>query len=548
MRSSKLSFYTDTLFIIFTLSLLFFAFLGFRPLFVPDEGRYAEIAREMAASQDYVTPYLNHIKYFEKPVLFYWLVALAIKLGGLSLWVLRSVNVILSILACLMTYYSTRLLYDRVTGLLATFILASSTLYFVMTHMVSLDLPVTVFLSISLYAFMLGIKVEVGMKRRLLLWLTAASAALAVLTKGLIGLVFPLAIIGSWMVIMGEWRLITRLYIPSSLFIFFLIATPWHWLVAQRNPEFFYFYFIEQHFLRYTTMDVGHYQPAWFFIPALIAGFFPWIVFLPQSLGLAIKNSWHNKKESASQLFLLLWAALIFAFFSFSKSKLIPYILPVMPPLSILTAIYLARGLSLGKYLGTGLLFILALALGVGAYLFTAHTVLPNATQARIYLIAASSLLTIGSLISLCLLKSRYCKAIMSLVLSSAIFLIMMMASFNAIDARSVRPLAQTLLPIIKAEDEVITFHQYYQDLPYYLQRRVSIANWRNELTYGMQHQNTQEWMIDDAIFWQRWDSSTRVFAIMSHDEFEQLQVQHKHRNFYVIDQTINNVLVSNQK
>ena len=153
--------------------------------------------------------------------------------------------------------------------------------------------------------------------RRHYFWLAAAAAALAVLTKGLIGIVFPVLIIGCWLTLVGQWHRLKQFYIPSSILVFLLIAAPWHILVAQRNPEFSYFYFIEQHFLRYTLPDIGHYQPNWFFIPVLLAGFFPWIIFLPLAIVRNIPR-WKQRKAQAAEVFLLLWATLIFAFFSFS--------------------------------------------------------------------------------------------------------------------------------------------------------------------------------------------------------------------------------------
>ncbi|TAK75988.1 MAG: phospholipid carrier-dependent glycosyltransferase, partial [Gammaproteobacteria bacterium] len=198
-KQNPSSWWVDSLFLLFILGGLFFILLGVRPLFVPDEGRYAEIAREMTVTHDYVTPYLNGIKYFEKPALFYWLGAAAIKLGGLQLWSIRSVNAFISLLGCLLTYVTARKLYGRLTGLLAALILGTSTLYFVMTHMVSLDLPVTVFFTASLYAFLLAYPQPMGIKRRAYFWGAAAAAALAVLTKGLIGIVFPAMIIGAWL-------------------------------------------------------------------------------------------------------------------------------------------------------------------------------------------------------------------------------------------------------------------------------------------------------------------------------------------------------------
>lgn len=541
--------WTDVLFLTLLLGSLYFFFLGGRPLFVPDEGRYAEIAREMATTGNFITPHLNGIKYFEKPPLFYWLGAIAIKLGGLNLWVVRSINAFLGVLGCLLTYGITRRLYDRFSGILAALILGTSTLYFVMSHMVSLDLPVTVFLATTLYAFLLGITYPPGLKRRLCLYGMAAAAALAVLTKGLIGLVFPGLIIGLWIACTQQWRLLLKLYIPTALLVFLAIAAPWHLLVSLKNPEFFSFYFIEQHFLRYTTMDVGHYQPVWFFIPALIAGFFPWVVFLPQSIGLTIRQIYKKNTSYQTELFLLIWAVLVFAFFSFSKSKLIPYILPVFPPLAMLTARYLTSAIRknrIGVRVGFIGLMLLTLGLTIGSYIFTHKTPLPDNTIAKFYMGLASLTLLIGSTLAFLYAKRDILKSIMITITATWLFLVTLMAGFPALDTRTIQPLTDELLPILKPTDEVITYNQYYQDLPYYLNRTVTIVNWRNELTYGLQHQ-AAPWMTDTAGFWQRWNSKNRVFAIIGKDELTSLREQYPRERVHILSETLNNALISNR-
>lgn len=529
------------------IGIFYFLFLGVRPLFVPDEGRYAEIAREMVTRHDFITPYLNSIKYFEKPPFFYWMGALAIKLGGVNLWALRSINAIIAIIGCVSTYTTARILYGRVTGIVSTIVLSTSMLYFVMAHMISLDLPVTVFIAISLYCFLLASRIPTMWLCRTLLYTAASSAALAVLTKGLIGIVLPGLIVALWMTITGKWQLLKKLPVISSLVIFFLIATPWHYLVNHYNPEFFHFYFIEQHILRYTDKSIGHYQPAWFFIPVLMLGLFPWIVFLPQAIATSLPRAWRTRHEYQSELFFICWAVVVFIFFSFSKSKLIPYILPVIPPLAILLGKYLARfKASSGTKIGYGVMALCSISIACFLWRVESNTPFPDPDKAMAYLRLASSCLVIGSVISMLLSFKRPQQSFIITSLTAAIFLLTSYSAVPYIDSRTIRPLATTLNTLIKPQDRVITYNQYYQDLPFYLQRRVSILNWQNELSYGMAHQDTKNWMINDKEFARLWSGKKRVYMIMSKDEYRGFSKKYPTAKIFIIDETGTNLLVTN--
>ncbi len=174
----------DILVLTLVIGLFFAFFLGSRPLSVPDEARYCEIPREMVATGDYVTPRLNGVKYFEKPVLFYWLQAASIRAFGLSEWTLRLWPALFALSGCLLAYYAGRKLYGRRAGLFAAAVLATSVLYYALGRTIILDMPVTIFLTGALLSFLLAVEEEGARAQRWYYLAFYAFAALATLTKG----------------------------------------------------------------------------------------------------------------------------------------------------------------------------------------------------------------------------------------------------------------------------------------------------------------------------------------------------------------------------
>lgn len=541
----------DILFLVGSLAIFFGAFLGTRPLGVPDEARYSEIPREMIELGNYLTPHLNYIKYFEKPPLLYWFQAAAIKTLGYSEWALRLPTALLALLGCLMVYAAGRSLYDRRTGLLASFILATSLLYFAMAHLITLDMTVTVFISGCLLSYIVGIQQQSGIQRRILLWSCYLCAALSVLTKGLIGLVLPGLVIFCWLLLYNEWRQLKQSQLISGSLLFLSIAAPWYILVQQANPEFFHFFFIEQHISRYFTLSAGRYKPNWFFIGILLIGFFPWTIFLLQAIRHSISATWKNRHVFKIEGFLLLWAILIFGFFSISKSKLIPYILPVLPPLALITAHYLAQAWHNPKLkgikIGFGLLPICALAIAITLIALPYYQTVSEPEAANLYLRLMAGLLIASSIVvSLVFWRKQFKAALITLIISTMLEFILFIVAVPYVDTRSIKPLAETLSPILKPTDEIASYGIYFQDLPYYLRRKVTIVEWTNELSFGMQHQDARAWMITATTFLERWNSEQTWYAIMPKNLYERLQ-QIAHPKMRIIAKTTDNLLVTNQ-
>jgi 4-amino-4-deoxy-L-arabinose transferase-like glycosyltransferase len=360
-------------------------------------------------------------------------------------------------------------------------------------------------------------------------------------------------VIASWIILLGEWRVLKTMYLPSGLALFLLIAAPWHIMVGRTNPEFFYFYFYQEHFLRYLTKMHSRYQPAWFFIPIVLLGLFPWSAFLVQAVKHSLPASWKDRHEHRESLFLILWAGLVFLFFSASSSKLVPYILPVFPPLALLIGRYLSAAWESRDFPGirTGFAVYLATALLLaGAFLASPFAAPPELTAALgpfVYAIAFT--LAVGAAIAWALAHYRgFQQALVAVVAASAIFLIVVNAAAPRVDFKSAKGLAQKLKPLLKPGDEVASFEEYYQDLPVYLERRITVVDWGGELDFGARVEDTHQWITDGATFWQRWQGPATIYMLTSLDTYNALLRSDKHLPLYPVARNRRNILLVNRE
>jgi 4-amino-4-deoxy-L-arabinose transferase-like glycosyltransferase len=302
--------------LLLVLGVLFGFQLGDRALWSPVEGHYAEIAREMVVAKNYVSPRLVGMTYLEKPPFFYWLESANIKWFGLSEWSLRLWPAIFAVVGCLAVYVAGRRLFERRTGLIASVVLATSSLWFVMGHIINLDMVVSALISCAMLCFLVGSVEKPGYKRQLAIWAFFAFSALAILTKGLIGIVIPAMVIGTWILILGEWSILTIVFSPFGIFLFLLIAAPWFVLISRANPGFLNSYFIQEHFQRYLTKPEGPFEQPWAYVPVLVIGVFPWAGFMLQALRHNLRFPWGQRHRHKEVIFLVLWAGLVFLFFS----------------------------------------------------------------------------------------------------------------------------------------------------------------------------------------------------------------------------------------
>ncbi len=313
--------------------ILYVGLLPVMPLMEPDESRYSLIPRSMNKSGDYITPRLKEALYLEKPPLAYWAAALSFKIFGETEFSSR-LFAALCAWGCILLVFSMGTYFrDGPAGLYGAAVLTTSLYHFAVGRINILDMPVAFFLSLAIWS---GYRNFAGTDKKGWLYLFYAMSALAFLTKGLIGIVFPAAIIIVWLVCVKRWREVWRLLSPLGIIIFLVLTLPWLVLIQQAHGDFLRFFFIQEHFQRYTSDIHQHGEPFYYYVPVLILGTLPWCAFLFQALpgrGAAGQEELFFKWEE--RVFLLVWIGFIILFFSLSSSKLIPYVAAVFLPLAL---------------------------------------------------------------------------------------------------------------------------------------------------------------------------------------------------------------------
>jgi len=348
---------------------LWFVDLGGRALQHPDEGRYAEIAREMLVTHDFLTPRLNGLKYFEKPPLQYWMTAGSFAVLGTTEGAARFASVLATWLAVLIIGYAGWRIASPTIGIYAALALAGSIWYFGLAHILTVDALLCACLAIALAAFLVAQTSTISRVQRrcwmLIAWIAIAGA---MLTKGLVALAIPGASLVLYSLFTRDWAVWKRLELLAGVLVFAVVAGPWFLLVSQANPEFAHFFFVHEHFERFLTTEHRRIGAWWYFVPLFLVGLIPWIgIFLS-----GLRGAWRMPADPDTRFgwarFCLVWVAFVFLFFSASSSKLPSYILPLFP----------AAALVIGWRLATierGTLFALALPLPIGVAILLALTV-----------------------------------------------------------------------------------------------------------------------------------------------------------------------------
>jgi 4-amino-4-deoxy-L-arabinose transferase-like glycosyltransferase len=500
--------------LLFGAAILFFAGLGRLPLLEPDEGRNAEVGREMMVSGDWITPHYDSFVYLDKPAVFFWLEAASLKVLGVSETAARVPSALMALASMLLVWFLARRMFGDAAGLRAGLVFAACPLTLVFAREVIFDMTLTFLVTVAMVAFWLV--EENGFRKP---WIDAsmfAAMGLAVITKGFVGILIPLVAILIYQSARGRARDWLRLRWGWGLLVLLAAALPWFIAVSLRNPDFPHYAFWNESLKRFTTTSAHRGGGIFYYIPVFLGGFFPWSFFLLLAAWNRLRR-WRELRQETGRriLFLLSWAAWVFLFFSVSHSKLPAYFLPAIVPLSILAGYVWSEVTNNAQsrppdWLTAGFALLLAIGVLVAAashsWLYASiHTRLAKKLAPGILELIQPSLLYTGLILAAMGFLGRRIatkargrtRTVVTFGLLLAVIPMLVLRWYAPLrllaESHSSRTLAATIEASPEREAPIYGYYYFRTSLPFYLQRPVGLLSehW-GEMTsnYQVAHQD----------------------------------------------------------
>ena len=477
---------------------MLFGRLGGLALISPDEGRNAEVAREMSQSHSWLVPTYDGLVYLDKPAFYFKTIALSFSLFGESEGVARLSSAFFGFSLLVVVFLFCRRVYDQRTAMLAMLIIATTPLYIVFSRYVIFDMTLAFFVSSTIFACYLAEECEEKQRNRWYL-VAALSAGIATLIKGPVGFIVPTLVIAIFNGLEGRLGVMKRAFALRNWIIFFAVVLPWFVGLSVLRPDFPYYGIMRESVARFTTTEFHRTAPFYFYVPIIAGTFFAWSLLLPESMVAA----WQERKRwSRADRLLVVWAIVVVCFFSISQSKLPGYILTAVMALGVLTARVFAMALNncAGRaarivWRGTVPLLLLstlaALLLGVIAFnpdilksrLTSKHELFDLFIPAFLPLALSFGVVAI---LSMCALWIRNTRLIFAAFISFPLLLMTVNFDLLALYAqtRSSRTLAESIPTTLPPATELVCMECLPHGLPFYLKRLVTvITRDGNELT-----------------------------------------------------------------
>lgn len=502
-----------------------------RPLANPDEGRYSEISREMVASGDWLTPRLNGLKYFEKPPLQYWATAASLSAFGVNEIAARVYTGVCGLGVILLVGFTARRLGSGDHALATMMALVSSPYFMGMGGVVTLDMGLTLWTTVTLCAYTIAEHAAHDPRERRR-WLLVAwvGTALALLSKGLVGIVFPAAAITLHALWRGDAGVLLRLEWRYGLLLLLAIAAPWFVAISAANEEFAEFFFIHEHFQRFLTTVHRRTEPWWYFLPILIAGFLPWMFALPGAIAHALEKE-RGTRGFRPLTFALLWAAFIVAFFSASGSKLPGYVLPAFPALAFVIGRYITEAPT--RRLAFTVFPVTLVAVALAAFAWRAPQGAREEWTRLLYLnaqpwgyLAAAVLFATAAVGGLLLARGRRMFAIVLIALGTVVTIDCLEDAYEEFSPRqSGMVVSGKMRPWLKPDTRVYSVRYYEQTVPFYIGRTVTLVEYWDEFETGI---GAEPGKVIRKVFEfpDEWLRPGEALAIMQPDLFERLRAQ----------------------
>jgi 4-amino-4-deoxy-L-arabinose transferase-like glycosyltransferase len=515
-------------FIAITALILYLPGLGRPALWEPDEGRYAEIAREMYLSRDLVTPRDNFVRYLEKPPLVYWIETAAVAALGTNEFAVRLPAALFSAAEVVVTAAIAEAMAGEAAALLAAIALALSPLFFGFARFATLDPALAFFITAALGAFYAAARsgdFASGTGRE---WFvaTAAMLALGTLTKGPVALVLGGAIALIWILLEGRGGEIARMPWLSAIVVYCIIAAPWFVVVARRNPGFLHFFFVHEHLTRYVVTTEHGWGP-WFFIPVVIGGTWPWIFFVP----IGTRAMREDSARHSALRFLAVWFIVIFLFFSIPRAKLGSYILPALPALAILAGIGMTRLWSLGAKQARWILGWFA-ALNLAAVASAAAALLFLMNRLNRPLLADGGLIAalLAAMAILCFVFDRSGNRPGAAVITIILAMVLMMgigtrAREDSAGMATYRKLAREITPHLGPGCILGSYRHFVQSLPFYTGAREALISYRGELApFGDSPDAAASFIANDRALRELWGSGNCMVVVVNRKDLPGLE------------------------
>jgi len=468
--------------ILLCLALYFFG-LGQRHLWDTDEGKHASTSKVMVQTGNWLVPQLNGEPFYDKPPLFNWLVALSFVCFGFTEFAARFPAALLGTLTVLATYRFGRQYVSESGAFLGAIVLATSIEWVVLSRTIVHDILLALFVTLACFAFYRGYSEPA--RRTKYFMLMYVFVGVAVLAKGPVGAVLPGGTILIFLALRREMRFIPRLMLVRGALVAALVAVPPYVLMGLQEPEYLRYFLWEKNFGSFVSEESTHPNPFYYYVPTLLAGFFPWSAFIPLTVWKLLRRL---SALDPGRLFLLVWVGFVFLFFSAATSKLPTYLLPMFPAMALLVGDLWAKfladrdgGLRRGILISYLCLAAIVIWMVPTLWLDARGHRLFDPEVHTIHLIAVSTILVSGVVLSVILawrqsyrvLFGTTAAMIASLMVYMGMFLLPMVDSY-----RSSKEIALRIDRMLAPGEKITFYHEIREAALFYADREaVALRN-----------------------------------------------------------------------